>query len=428
MKVINIGGATVIFEYKGIRILCDPWMDEGIFHGSWHHYPPLNVDIEDLGKIDYVFISHIHEDHCSAGTIKHLDPNIEIIIADRNPNFVLNFLKSYEFNFKIHMVKPHTPYTLKEGLIIDIVTADPEHELNYIINAGLIIEWDSMVIYNANDCAPYKASMEYILGKYGNPDIALLPYATGSSYPPCFSNLSHEEKMKEKTKLNNSAIDLFISFTKILNPKYVMPFADQYVIVGSNFHLNQYMPHPSCPGKVAEKYNISDCSSKLLLLNSGQSIDLKTDNYFPNLPYKFFSDEDRDEYSKKYSDSKYDHELFSIKKTVPLLRMLKIARENLWNAQERINFKTDYKFYIFIDDWKQRYLIPLNNNKLIQMSVEDEVTVNSLSVKVSSTLLYMLLTGHISWNIADAALFLEYKRLPNIYDPKIHSLWNYIKI
>jgi UDP-MurNAc hydroxylase len=39
MKITNIGGATAILEHNGKRMLCDPWMDEGILHGSWHHCP-----------------------------------------------------------------------------------------------------------------------------------------------------------------------------------------------------------------------------------------------------------------------------------------------------------------------------------------------------------------------------------------------------
>jgi UDP-MurNAc hydroxylase len=91
MKLLNIGGATAIVEHNGKRILFDPWMDDGIFHGSWYHYPPAQVGIEDLGKLDYIYISHIHEDHCSAGTIKHLNPDAEIIVMDRCPR-VRNFI------------------------------------------------------------------------------------------------------------------------------------------------------------------------------------------------------------------------------------------------------------------------------------------------------------------------------------------------
>ena len=83
MKITNIGGATAILEHAGKRMLFDPWLDDGIFHGAWYHFPPLGMSISDLGRFDYIYMSHIHEDHCSAGTIRHLNPDAEIILMDR---------------------------------------------------------------------------------------------------------------------------------------------------------------------------------------------------------------------------------------------------------------------------------------------------------------------------------------------------------
>jgi UDP-MurNAc hydroxylase len=40
----------------------------------------------------------------------------------------------------------------------------------------------------------------------------------------------------------------------------------------------------------------------------------------------------------------------------------------------------------------------------------------------------MLLLGHVSWNIADAALFLDYERVPNLYDSQLYVYLNYLKI
>ena len=40
----------------------------------------------------------------------------------------------------------------------------------------------------------------------------------------------------------------------------------------------------------------------------------------------------------------------------------------------------------------------------------------------------MLLMGHISWNIADAALFLDFDRVPNDYDPRVHANLNHLRL
>ena len=166
MKITNIGGATGILVHRGKRILFNPALESGLVHGAWYHYPPLKTKLSDLGKFDYIYISHIHEDHCCANTIKFLNKSAEIIVMDRTPkirNFITNFLKKHNFEFKkIHLIKPHQPTEIYPGLTVDMVEADSEDEYSYLIDSGLIIDWDGFVIYNSNDCSPCSKRKNYI--------------------------------------------------------------------------------------------------------------------------------------------------------------------------------------------------------------------------------------------------------------------------
>ena len=144
MKFFNFGGATGYLEHKGKRILFDPWLDEGIFHGAWHHYPPVELPaggIAALGHFDYIYISHIHEDHCSLQTLKALKGESELIIMDRNPNFVLQFVKKNNLSFKkIHLVRPWEKTQINNDFEVSMVTADPHHELSFIVDSGLVLK------------------------------------------------------------------------------------------------------------------------------------------------------------------------------------------------------------------------------------------------------------------------------------------------
>ena len=51
-----------------------------------------------------------------------------------------------------------------------------------------------------------------------------------------------------------------------------------------------------------------------------------------------------------------------------------------------------------------------------------------LRISAPDTLMAMMLIGHVSWNIADAALFLDYERRPNAYDPTVYALLNFLKV
>ena len=48
MKFKFIGNAGGIFTgSSGTRILCDPWIVDGVFEDSWYHYPPLKTKFSD---------------------------------------------------------------------------------------------------------------------------------------------------------------------------------------------------------------------------------------------------------------------------------------------------------------------------------------------------------------------------------------------
>ncbi|MSR05452.1 MAG: MBL fold metallo-hydrolase [Gemmatimonadetes bacterium] len=60
MKVQHIASACAIIEHRGVRVLCDPWLVDGIYYGAWYHNPPLSVTPRDFQDVDYIYLSHIH--------------------------------------------------------------------------------------------------------------------------------------------------------------------------------------------------------------------------------------------------------------------------------------------------------------------------------------------------------------------------------
>jgi UDP-MurNAc hydroxylase len=430
MKIVNFGGATALLEHKGKRILFDPWLDDGIFHGSWFHYPPLKVGIEALGHVDYVYISHIHEDHCSAGTIKYINPEAEIILMDREPNFVARFLQTNGFRFKkIHLIKPRTPIALAPDLVVDIVEPDPSNEMTHLIDSALLMRWDGFVIYNANDCQPYPAGLQYILANYGRVDLALLPYSGGSGYPSCYLNLSREEKNLEKQRILNSRLSAFVNNVQTLNPRYTVPFADQYVIGGSRSDLNEFISHPPTPGIVESLLKQRGLDAGLMLLNSGQEYDFDQNKKFPDEPYEHKTEKDRSDYiNASLQDIKYDYERFIFNPSVSIERLIQAARARLWQAQERKKHFPSFSFYLDVADKKERYFLNLETSEVRKIAMDAELIQPYLRISTPHSLLTMLLIGHISWNIADAALFLDYDRVPNKYDPEIYAFLNYLRM
>jgi hypothetical protein len=168
---------------------------------------------------------------------------------------------------------------------------------------------------------------------------------------------------------------------------------------------------------------------RLLLLNSGQSFDFETRRKSPDEPYRHFQEADRERYIGDALRAKlYDHERIAFAPVVALERLVAHARDRLWANQLRKNYQPGYSIYLDAEDQRKRFHVPLDRPESRQVPWNAALEQPYLRVSCSATLLIMLLLGHVSWNIADAALFLDYERAPNVYHPEVYVCLNQLKV
>ena len=122
MKVTYHNSAAVVIQENSTKILIDPWFFDGEYFGSWGIYPPYDFKSEEFEDVDYIYISHVHPDHCSPKTLSKLNKNIPILIH----NFSEKFLKKNIENlgFKVIELENNERTLLKENLYINIIAAD----------------------------------------------------------------------------------------------------------------------------------------------------------------------------------------------------------------------------------------------------------------------------------------------------------------
>ena len=94
MKFTFIANACGIFTFScGTRLLMDPWLDDGVFEGSWCHYPPLRTTHQDLQDVDAIYLSHIHPDHYDERFFDY-PKDIPIFILKSKYNFLYKNLNA----------------------------------------------------------------------------------------------------------------------------------------------------------------------------------------------------------------------------------------------------------------------------------------------------------------------------------------------
>ena len=197
MKFEFIGNACGIFHgSKGTKILCDPWIVDGVFEGSWFHYPPLKTKLSDLQNVDAIYVSHIHPDHFDDRYF-NFPKDKRIIILNEEPNFLKKKLLSMGYEnlleiknnetkglneFKLTLFKPFASNIYEESFIGNLV------------DSAIVFQDNELTAINFNDNTPTVDSSNFLKDKFKKIDLAMINYNAAGPYPSCFDNLNVEKK------------------------------------------------------------------------------------------------------------------------------------------------------------------------------------------------------------------------------------------
>ena len=72
MKIIYHNSSTVSIIENNTKIVCDPWILDVEYYGSWFHYPKYDID-NNIFDCNAIYISHIHGDHLSDKSLRKFE-------------------------------------------------------------------------------------------------------------------------------------------------------------------------------------------------------------------------------------------------------------------------------------------------------------------------------------------------------------------
>ncbi len=179
MRVTYFGQACTLIEAGGVRILTDPWLTEGAYFGTWYHTHVLaeaGVSPETVPKdVDYIFLSHEHEDHLDPETLRHFRRDIPILICKFPTAKFRHHLESLGLT-GIRELSSGEPLELAKGVKVTIFgTAE------YTNDAALFVEGDGCTVFNETDCKLGYADLQR-LGDRGI-DIGFYMFSGANWYP-----------------------------------------------------------------------------------------------------------------------------------------------------------------------------------------------------------------------------------------------------
>jgi UDP-MurNAc hydroxylase len=258
MKIRWYRSATVgVFsDDESTSILCDPWITDGAFLGSWYHWPPLNGK-EEFNKLleqkwSAIYISHLHADHFDRKWISkfsRLHSDTKFLIPAHTHTWLKGALLALGVSRDSVIELNETQHFEVGSINIQVLPADicnPSvcmlsvpcfNGLNWkrSIDSIAIFRGDGQVIVNAND-AMATESVPKVMQFINECDLLMASYGGAGPYPQCFPDVL--DKKSEAEKLAKKFVEVIAAAAIQINAKAVFPYAGQYLLSGSLSVLN----------------------------------------------------------------------------------------------------------------------------------------------------------------------------------------------
>jgi len=424
INVKYIYSACVITTTPDITILHDPWFTEGVYDGSWFHFPKIENPLESIGNVDCIYISHIHPDHYDCDFLKRYFERYgtkKVLIADHSPNHLAGKMRADRIE----------PTILKNKLTIGNTTIEiVPHKTGSIsdIDSAIVIKYSSNenkihCVVNANDII-FDEDMRSNLKSVANEvDILLCGYTGAGPYPQTYFDASDDQLVVEA---NNKKLDFFERYktlVKTIDAKVNIPFAGKYILGGKLAALNDYRG-------VADPVEVLEFDKKSVVLadNGGE---ISTTNLRTNLiRTKKYDESEKIQRVEDIKRMSMDYErLFAADeiKQLPLKRLLSSA---VRNAVSKSECEEDYYFCIELTNEE---VAVINANKNASKSlyfVEKSATLLAprSEIIIDPRYLFGLLTHIYHWNNAEVGSQYNTRRTPNIYHRQAQAFLNFLAI
>lgn len=441
MKLRFVQSATVEIEAGGCRVLCDPWLTDGAFYGSWCHFPPLQFQPEDFAGVDHLYLSHIHPDHADPATLERLPRHLPVLIHRyQDPFFRRNLEKlgfanvielehgekrelAPDFSIQSFAADNCDPTVCGRQFGCALAGSAPYRTMQ--IDSVAVFQAGDEVLVNLNDCPlPLgRAVAHTIAGLYPRIDLACIPYSGAGPYPHFFANLSPQERHRQGLVKREKLLQHALDFLEILQPRAFMPFAGEFVYSGRLIEQNQSrgIPFPEeLPAEFARLLAGRGLSNPMVLLNSGETYDLTTGQ--ASAPFRPADPHERQRYLREVLASR---KFFYEESPAPELGdLLERAFQRFQAALARHNYSSNWRVYL--DSGQDELDCVPYSGEALSRAARGEEREPYVTIKLEPSLLAHLLGRRAHWNNAENGGHLQYFRQPDDYEYGVYHFLSYL--
>ena len=429
MKVVHYGNACFSLFKNGKHVLFDPWLEGPAVAGGWEKFPPSLTRVKDLPAIDYIYISHIHSDHCESKTLQKLNKAIPIIILDRKPNFLEKMLRGEGF-LNLVLIPEGKKFSIEPGLKVETFGAGSSHIASNVIDSSILLDFDGYIVLNCNDNKPEESFCKNLVKRYKNIDLAFIPAGGGSGYPAMYKNLSNKDKKLKTEAALEAFARIFTKAVDILKPKVAVPVAGGFVVKGPHSEtVNWYQCRRFNHLEIIEFYENygSHKDTKIIALQPEMEMDAELGKVTKG-EYHVWSKTELDAHFKQIAKEPV-HKLISTNRSMKSLpNIFKAVRKNLWEKQIRNKMLPDYYVYFELSDWPKLFELPLHKEEIKEISNKDKLNEPYLKMSLNQDTLLEWFLGFEDFNMLDSGHRIEFFRSPEVYVVEAYYLMSLLRI
>lgn len=274
MEIRFLGHASIYLRTESVSIVTDPWFSEtGAFLCSWFQFPDnTQLDLGFLRTVDYVVLSHEHQDHCDIPFLKTLSPSTKIVIPQYTDSYLRDVLTSNLSNEVI--VSPSCqPVTLGDITLWPVVQSVPFWD-----DCTLVFETPEGTVIDVNDMKLGTSDAAWIRSRFPDPELVFLQFS-GATYYPYVYDMPPEKKAAIAQQRIRSKFNSVKQSLRSLGPRYIVPCAGPACFLDdAHFELN-FAPDSIFPTQ-ADFYRYAEdegFARQTIILAPGQRVDLEGD-------------------------------------------------------------------------------------------------------------------------------------------------------
>tara|TARA_Y100000591_G_scaffold319168_1_gene330906 strand:- start:833 stop:2323 length:1491 start_codon:yes stop_codon:yes gene_type:complete len=407
-----LGHAGLLINYKNINILIDPWFDNA-FLGGWHPYPYNKFLKSSIlkTKIDYIYISHAHEDHFSVEFLSLIDKNIPVLIAKFKGTNLINRLKKLEFK-NIREIEHNKIYNINNNIKIKIIM-----DTSFKEDSSLYIIFDNKYTFlNMNDCNNKLTDLPK------NVDVMTCQFAGAMWYPMCYEY--DEDVMNKKiNEINDGLLLCWKNKINTVKPKIYFPNG------GPPCFLHDHALH------------LNYINNTNTIFFNWKTFYERIKNDYDNIKFFYLEPDDSIINNKMHKSNIFNtiyYDLEWYKKQIILKDLSNSLPNNIIDIKEYFNnIFTNNTEYFKNNEFTQNFIIKtedniytiyLSKNKCLCNEINKdryhEIIANEYNnenyylFKMTNQILKEIINYNVDWEEALLSTHINLKRYPDIFDPK----------